>query len=88
MSVLIKGMKIPENGVTIHISPAGIAAYYWDKNEKIEAVEIPPHGRLIDATKLCELCDTMAEKCGDSAIWNQFRTVIEWSPTIVEEEKE
>ena len=40
--------------------------------------------RLIDADKLEELCDIMAEKCGDigESIWNQFRTTVECSPTI------
>ena len=39
--------------------------------------------RYIEANKLEELCDIMAEKCdgiGES-IWNQFRTIVEWSPT-------
>ncbi len=39
--------------------------------------------RYIDANKLEELCDIMAEKCdgiGES-IWNQFRTMVEFSPT-------
>lgn len=40
--------------------------------------------RLIDAEKLTELCDIMADKCDGSgaSIWNQFRTTIEWSPTV------
>ena len=40
--------------------------------------------RLIDADKLEELCDIMAEKCGGigESIWNQFRTTVECSPTI------
>ena len=40
--------------------------------------------RLIDADKLEELCNIMADKCdgiGES-IWNQFRTTVEWSPTV------
>lgn len=39
--------------------------------------------RYIDANKLEELCDIMAEKCGDigESIWKQFRTTVEWSPT-------
>lgn len=40
--------------------------------------------RLIDADNLESLCDIMADKCdgiGES-IWNQFRTVVEWLPTI------
>ena len=47
--------------------------------------------RLIDADKLEELCDIMAEKCGGSeeSIWNQFRTTVELSPTadVVERKK-
>lgn len=40
--------------------------------------------RYIDANKLEEICDIMAEKNGDigESIWNMFRTTIEWSPTI------
>lgn len=40
--------------------------------------------RPIDADNLESLCDIMSDKCdgiGES-IWNQFRTVVEWSPTI------
>ena len=40
--------------------------------------------RYIDADKLEELCDIMAEKCdgiGES-IWEQFRTTVECSPTL------
>lgn len=40
--------------------------------------------RLIDADKLTELCDIMSDKCcGDGEdVWNQFRTVVEWSPRV------
>lgn len=39
--------------------------------------------RYIDADKLESLCDIMAEKCDGvgEGIWNQFRTVVEWTPT-------
>lgn len=40
--------------------------------------------RYIDADKLESLCDIMADKCdgiGES-IWNQFRTTVEWTPTV------
>lgn len=45
--------------------------------------------RLIDADKLEELCDIMADKCGEigDSIWNQFRTMIECSPTVDGPEK-
>ena len=48
---------------------------------------VPPHGDLIDRDKLCELCDLMADKCGDSSLWKQFRNVAEDSPTIIEASK-
>ena len=42
--------------------------------------------RLIDADKLAELCDIMADKCdapgASESIWHQFRTTVEWSPTV------
>ena len=39
--------------------------------------------RLIDADKLESLCDIMADKCdGAESIWNQFKTVVEWCPTV------
>ena len=40
--------------------------------------------RPIDADKLTELCDIMADKCGETgeSIWGQFRATVEWSPTI------
>lgn len=40
--------------------------------------------RLIDADKLEELCDIMAEKCDGigKSVWHQFRTTVEWSPIV------
>ena len=40
--------------------------------------------RYIDADKLEELCDIMAEKCGGigNFIWHQFCIVVESRPTV------
>ena len=39
--------------------------------------------RLVDADKLIELCDIMADICdGIGAIWEQFRIAVEWSPVV------
>ena len=40
--------------------------------------------RLIDADKLIELCNIMADKCDGigKSIWEQFATTVEWSPTV------
>ncbi len=45
--------------------------------------------RLIDADKLEELCDIMADKCDGTrkSIWHQFRTVVEWSPSVEPQRK-
>lgn len=40
--------------------------------------------RLIDADNLTELCDIMADKYDGicEGVWHQFKTTVEWSPTI------
>lgn len=40
--------------------------------------------RLIDADKLIELCNIMADKCDGigKSIWEQFAITVEWSPTV------
>ena len=40
--------------------------------------------RLIDADNLTEQCDIMADKCDGigEGVWHQFKTTVEWSPTI------
>ncbi len=61
MTILIKGMKMPENGdelLSIDIWPSGKVSINSDPmcKEVGTAVEIPtPHGRLIDADDLQEL---------------------------------
>ena len=42
MSILIKGMKMPKDGKVVLIDP-------WGNLIETQAVELPPHGRLIDA---------------------------------------
>lgn len=48
-------------------------------------VPVPPHGDLIDADKLVELCDIMADKCDGigASNWHQFKTTVEWSPIVI-----
>lgn len=54
MSVLIKGMKMPENGneTIIRIQPNGTILDQYGHHLIIKAVPVPPHGRLIDVDKL------------------------------------
>ena len=49
-----------------------------------------PHGDLIDASKLVELCDIMADKSNSTgvSISHQFKTAVEWSPIVIPAEEE
>ena len=58
MSILIHGMEMPKDGECIVVSSHGTARkydpgdvlMYGDAyNEMADAIELPPHGRLIDA---------------------------------------
>ena len=76
---LLKWARIGENNAMI--------------GEFAEVEEIPPHGDLIDADKLVELCDIMADKCVNkcdgigATIWHQFKATVEWSPIVIPEEE-
>lgn len=96
MSILIKGMEMPKDGTfnIVYIYPDGhISMPFWGNGvqivQGINAVPIPSHGRLIDADKLCELCGIMANNSDDifKSIWNQFKTTVEWCPTIITAEE-
>ena len=90
MSVLIKGMKMPEDGnwKTIRIYPDGTCARpdaYGDCHvyKDVIAIEVPtPHGGLIDA-------DVLKQKKKHS---NEFAenvvsvAEIDWMPAIIEAE--
>ncbi len=90
MGVYIKGMEMPTSCARCCLD--GFCKH-WDivpyRHEDCPLLPVPDHGRLIDADALCKLCDIMADKCdgiGES-IWHQFRTTVEWSPTIIEAEE-
>ena len=105
MSILIKGMEMPtscykcplrrRNGMDIvcpaaherfSVADINILEYRLDN---CPLVLVPPHGDLIDADKLVELCDIMADKCDGigASIWHQFKTAVEWSPIVIPEEE-
>ena len=55
MSLLIKGMAMPEKHITLNIFPNGYVAIQDATDSFIgetKAFPIPPHGRLIDANAL------------------------------------
>ena len=54
MSVLIKGLDMPKDGKYVHLSVRSDGKAITDYTGKwadYEVVEIPPHGRLIDADR-------------------------------------
>ena len=93
MSILIKGMDMPnDGGITVNIYADGVVTYY--SGETIgEAVSIPPHGRLIDADALEDEGADVHEDimCGDyveDAIWGFSHYMIRNAPTIIPAESE
>lgn len=91
MSILIKGIDMPKyESLTIKIMPSGaVRDQYGRLDERVKAVEVPRHGRLIDADNLIELCEIMTDKCGETgeSVWGQYQMVAEDLPTIIEAEE-
>ena len=72
MSILIKGMEMPEAKETfLRIDDKGNVKVYGNPTESYEAVSVPPHGRLIDA----------------DALPDRFDEVRDLAPTIIEAEE-
>lgn len=101
MSLMIKGINLPDKGDVIHLEIYSDGSV-WDKSNwephppKASAIQIPKdHGRLIDADALETVFKDMA-KCE----WNQKVSPISWAyafedtideidnaPTILEAEE-
>ena len=91
MSILIKGMEMPREGVSLFVevnSTGHIICQYSDDivhyGYKSRAVPVPtPHGRLIDADALCRIDgkDEDGFSCQIVYDWD-----IEEAPTIIEAE--
>lgn len=80
MSVLIKGMEMPERVQLLELHPDG--KVFTRKGYLVgEAVEVPKHGRLIDADEL------MADlKFVDATGEYYTEAQIEYAPTVIEAE--
>jgi len=98
MSILIKGMKLPmkPNGLgssarDLRIWDDGtiellIGYHTWRTSYK--AVELPPHGRLIDADRVINRINMNIDLYGDFPITHErMRRFIEYAQTIVEAEE-
>lgn len=82
MSVLIKGMEMPKDGVYwCEIGVAGeiaVITIHSEEHKSFHLVPVPEHGRLIDA-------DILASKC-DDPYWCVWLSDIDDAPTIIEAE--
>lgn len=76
--LLIRGMKLPKNlyGAHIIIKPNGVVQDYMNGAVFAKAIELPEHGRLIDADEL-EASDAIL--IGEDA-WNMVHN----APTVLE----
>ena len=91
MSVYIKGMEMPKSNNNLEqveqilISSSGLVEWVDDNNTLLaeyEAVELPSHGRLVDADALIEEC--MKE---DGFIAEMLFRKVSNAPTIIPAER-
>lgn len=91
MSVLIKGMEMPKEQITAVINPNGLVEILSLDNvllDEFYAVELKPHGRLIDADELAKDDWYLNRYVSDSnGSWIENMT-LEYAPTIIPEEGE
>ena len=100
MSILIKDMKMPESclncpletdyGTCGHFNGANYAKYQTEYNSRpvwCPLVELPPHGRLIDADTLLKPKNQHLDMMLTDDWYVTVRT-IETAPTVLEAEAE
>ena len=84
MSILIKGMKMPIEGTVIAIYKLNDKFYASvHGTELCPLIEVPPHGRLIDA-------DALESTLNKMGIWGDARVkgFIKSIPTIIPSDKD
>ena len=99
MSILIKGMEMPKNCLWCDLnydgyrcSITGDGTLSVDDNERhpnCPLIELPPHGRLIDADALMKDAENVSYKdCWHMTVTDSFVSVenIVHAPTIIEAE--
>lgn len=98
MSIILKGIDLPEKGTNIVLTIYGRDGTYYARTYpsglriKDEAIQIPKgHGRLIDGDELCNefsnRCPGDCGCCGESDDIYDCGLIIK-APTILGEEKE
>lgn len=95
MSILIKGMEMPQEGSwkTVCIYPNGTCDVpNWQGDctliQGAKAVPVPPHGDLIDRSQISGLLDKdRHDRNIYQLVWNDaINTVIQTMPTIIDAE--
>jgi len=93
MSILIKGMEMPKNGWKhILLTSDGKAYRFEDFSAdntatRFEAVEVPPHGRLIDADELEYHADNVRDPMGrteKTVMWEKIKA----APIVIPADKD
>lgn len=94
MSVVIRGMEMPKDrGVFVCVLPDGTAIIQGDKLVQTSAVEVEPHGRLIDADELAKEIQSLQKyrfSIEDPEIFVSRRAVMQAisdNPTVIEVEE-
>lgn len=96
MSILIKGMEMPKDGDVLTVKKDVDGKIYIKQSRTLgysaELIELPPHGRLIDADSLKETLDYYIREAGWSDEINEALTwvrdeFIDHEPTIIEAEE-
>ena len=86
MSILIKDMEMPTEGyIDVRIFCDGTASFAIAKNpyfKAVEAVPVPPHGRLIDADAILKKCEFVCTD-DDEDIRAVRYSIIENAPTVI-----
>lgn len=97
MSVFIRGLNLPAEPMILVLFPDGnIETEDFDIRANAKAIELPPHGRLIDEDLLVKVL----KRCSEDE-WNKEASPFSWSyayecvmdivedmPTVIEAEGE
>lgn len=88
--ILIRGMEMPENEpLRIVLNPNGqLFVDHGVTFTEYEAVELPEHGDLIDARRICEQIDDIWDGRPLAPIGAKVLAIIDKSPVIVSASKE
>lgn len=89
MSILIKGRSLPKDGEHYLIQINADGTIYDAVGRRVVgvAVELPPHGRLIDADALIvDLMDRGVEGLQTDE-WHEIQQAVEDAPIIIEAEE-